>query len=105
MNEKLNHILKALKFFVILIIVVIAIKKQLDGLGLFETFLFYLLPFLSIYFFLLFLTYLKSNQKKITGLITFFSILFAFITFEIFITYKTLDKEDNHTCYNLRAKF
>ena len=95
MDNKLDITLKVLKFFVILLIIFVGIKKQLEGLSLSETFFFYIFPFLAIYFFLSFLIYIKSREKKIMGLITFFSILFSLLTFEAFITYKILDKKTN----------
>ncbi len=95
MNENLKTIFNIIKSLIFLLAVFVTIKKQLDGLNFLDTFLFYTLPILITFSIILGLSYIKSKEIKIIGLITFFSIFLTLFSFEAFITFKIIDKGNN----------
>ena len=95
MNENLRTIFNIIKYLIFFLAVLVTIKKQLDGLNLLDTFLFYTLPILIIFSIILGMSFIKSKETKIIGLITFFSVFLTFLSYETFITFKIIDKKSN----------
>ena len=71
MNENIKIISNIIKSLIFLLAIFVTIKKQLDGLNFLDTFLFYTLPILITFSIILGLSYIKSQEIKIIGLITY----------------------------------
>ncbi len=95
MNNKIDLFYKILKSVIIVIAILVAIKKQSDGLNFSETFFIYILPILMVYLIVVFFSFVDSQEIKAIGLITFISIILTVLSYETFITYKILDKSSN----------